>query len=71
MQWISTGKAMSKYKPYSLQEVISMINDRFGYDMEKHVALQRVIDAQFVSSAIYFKVLFTLYILGHVLPFII
>ena len=71
LDWIRRDECITKYDPYTVQEVISMINNRYGYDMQKHVALQRLIDAQFVVSRMYFKVLFTIYLLGFVFPFII
>jgi len=62
---------ISKYVPYTQQEIISMINSRYGKDMEKQLALQRIIDAQFVSSWRYFCFLFTLYLFGFIIPFIV
>jgi hypothetical protein len=61
---------MAKYDPYTIQEIIGMINNRYGYDMEKHLALQSIIDSQFVSSRMYFKVLFVIYACGFIAPFI-
>lgn len=48
-----------------------MINDKFGYDIEKHIVLQRIIDTQFVSGQSYFKKLFYLYMIGFAGCFIV
>lgn len=36
---------MKHYRSSTIQEIISKINGKFGYDIEKHIALQRIIDA--------------------------
>lgn len=64
LTYIRTGKDIKKYEPLTIQDIIQQINSKYGYDIEKHIALQRIIDSQFVSAQSYFTNLFYLYIIG-------
>jgi len=64
------GAEMGSYQPQTIQEIVSDINESFGYDIEKHVALQRIIDSHFVSAKRYFTWLFWIYMIGFVFCFI-
>ena len=50
LQFIRSGSSLSSYSSFTIQEIISEINSAFGYDISKHIALQRIIDAQFESA---------------------
>jgi len=45
LSFIRSGKPMTAYKPFTIQEIVSKITSKFGYDIDKHIALQRIIDA--------------------------
>jgi hypothetical protein len=70
LTYIRSQKPITNYKPWTIQQIISKINGRFGYDIEKHIAMQRIIDAQYVSAQSYFFRLFVMYMVGFACCFI-
>ena len=67
---IRTGKPMTAWKRPTIQEIISNINRKFGYDIENHVALQRIIDTMFSYTQVYFSCLFAIYMICFAFCFI-
>jgi len=45
LTYIRSKKPLSGYRPSTIQEIVSSINNKFGYDIDNHIALQRIIDA--------------------------
>ena len=70
LTYIRSGKDITKYKILTIQEIMFKINEKFGYDVNKHICMQRIIDAQFVSAQSYFTKLFLIYMIGFACCFI-